>query len=217
MNQYIRQLIAQGENQHLDFKYEISDARKIARTFSAFANTSGGKLLIGVKDDGTISGISTDEETFMLGSAANQFSKPPIRFTIKSWTIDGKTILEVTIEESKNKPHLAPWKDDLWRAYIRLHNENFIANSVQVEVWKKISKGKPALIRYQENENLLLSFMRQNQEISLNKFCKVASVKYPVAKRILINLIVVGIIEIHYAENRITYRLKEVPDPEPAS
>ena len=214
MNQYIRQLIAQGENQYLDFKYEISDARKIARTFSAFANTGGGKLLIGVKDDGSISGITTDEEAYMLDSAANQYCKPPVEYTTKSWVIDGKTILEVSIEESINKPHLAPWKNDLWRAYIRLQDENFIANSVQVEVWKQLSKGKPTLIRYQKNEKLLLSFLSQNPEISLIEFCKLASIKYPVAKKILINLIVIGIIKIHYTENSTTYRLKEVSDSE---
>jgi len=213
LNQYIRQLIAQGENQYLDFKYEISDAKKIARTFSAFANTSGGKLLIGVRDDGAISGITTDEEAFMLNSAANIFSKPPIKYTIKSWSIDGKTILEASIKESKNKPHLAPWKNDLWRAYIRLHDENFIANSVQVEVWKKLSKGKPALIKYQRNENMLLSFLRRNQEITINGFCKLAKIKYPIAKRILVNLVAIGIIKIHYSENSTTYRLKEVPKP----
>ena len=66
MNKYINNLISQGENLNLDFKFEISDAKKIARTFSAFANTKGGKLLIGVKDNGAIAGIRTDEEIFMI-------------------------------------------------------------------------------------------------------------------------------------------------------
>ncbi|WP_302323539.1 helix-turn-helix domain-containing protein, partial [Bacteroides caecimuris] len=47
---YIHALIAEGEHQQQDFKFEISDARKIAKTLSAFANTDGGRLLIGVKD-----------------------------------------------------------------------------------------------------------------------------------------------------------------------
>lgn len=50
--QYIRQLVSEGEHCHQDFKFEISDARKIARSLSAFANTEGGRLLIGVKDNG---------------------------------------------------------------------------------------------------------------------------------------------------------------------
>ncbi len=47
--EYIHALIAEGEHQQQDFKFEISDARKIAKTLSAFANTDGGRLLIGVK------------------------------------------------------------------------------------------------------------------------------------------------------------------------
>ena len=46
---YLQQLIAEGEHQQQDFKFEISDARKIARSLSAFSNTDGGRLLIGVK------------------------------------------------------------------------------------------------------------------------------------------------------------------------
>lgn len=46
---YIYQLIKQGEHQQQDFKFEISDARKIAKSLSAFSNTDGGRLLVGVK------------------------------------------------------------------------------------------------------------------------------------------------------------------------
>ncbi len=137
MSKYIRKLIAEGEHQHLDFKFEISDARKIARTFSAFANTEGGKLLVGVKDNGNITGIRTDEEAYMIESAADLYSKPRVAYSLKTWEIDGKTILEVDIPASKLRPHLAPWKDDKWRAFVRVADENFLANSIQVEVWKK--------------------------------------------------------------------------------
>ena len=54
--EYIHALIAEGEHQQQDFKFEISDARKIAKTLSAFSNTDGGRLLIGVKDNGKIAG-----------------------------------------------------------------------------------------------------------------------------------------------------------------
>ena len=39
----IEELIAQGEHQQLDFKFEVSDSKKIARTLSAFAKTDGGR------------------------------------------------------------------------------------------------------------------------------------------------------------------------------
>ena len=54
---YIHRLISEGEHVHQDFKFEISDARKIAKSISAFANTEGGRLLVGVKDNGKIAGV----------------------------------------------------------------------------------------------------------------------------------------------------------------
>ena len=54
---YIRNLISEGEHQQQDFKYRVSDAMKLAKSVSAFANTDGGRLLIGVRDDGNMSGV----------------------------------------------------------------------------------------------------------------------------------------------------------------
>ena len=50
--QYLQSLIREGEHQQQDFKYRVSDALKLAKSVSAFANTDGGRLLIGVRDDG---------------------------------------------------------------------------------------------------------------------------------------------------------------------
>ena len=75
---YIYTLIAEGEHVEQDFKYEISDARKIARTLSAFANTQGGRLLIGVKDNGRIAGVRSDEEMYMIEAAAHLYCKPEV-------------------------------------------------------------------------------------------------------------------------------------------
>jgi len=55
---HIQNLISEGEHQMLDFKFEISDSRRIARSLAAFANTDGGRLLVGVKDNGAIAGCS---------------------------------------------------------------------------------------------------------------------------------------------------------------
>lgn len=73
----IEELIAQGECQQLDFKFEVSDSKKIARTLSAFANTDGGRLLIGVKDNGSISGIRSEEEYYMIEAASEMYCRPP--------------------------------------------------------------------------------------------------------------------------------------------
>jgi hypothetical protein len=66
MDHYIKSKILEGEHQQLDFKFEISDSRKIARTLVAFSNTDGGTLLIGVKDNGKIAGVRSEEEFYMV-------------------------------------------------------------------------------------------------------------------------------------------------------
>lgn len=212
MSRYIRQLIAQGENQHLDFKFEVSDAPKLARTFSAFANTEGGKLLIGVKDNGVITGIRTDEEAYMLESAAHVFCKPKVEYTLKTWKSEGKTILEVDVPESKSKPHLAPWKGKEWKAFIRMNDENFVAHSVQVGVWKNRHSSRATLVRYSDEEKILMEYLKLHDEISLKTFSRICEIKYPLAKKILVNLCTIGILFIHYTKERATFRIN--PDIE---
>lgn len=209
VNKYIQKLIDQGENQYLDFKFEVSDAKKLARTFSAFANTKGGKLLIGVKDNGVIAGIRTEEEAYMLESAAHVFCRPRVEYNFQSWQSEGKTILEVSIPESTNKPHLAPWKDDIWRAFIRLDDENYVANSVQVAVWKNLHSSRATLVRYSKQEKELLDYLSANDTISLNGFCRLSRIKYPLARRILINLCTIGVLRIQYTREGAFYRLAE--------
>ena len=86
----IEALIEQGEHQQLDFKFEVSDSKKIARTLSAFANTDGGRLLIGVKDNGNISGVRSEEEYYMIEAASKMYTQPEVPFEATRWEINGK-------------------------------------------------------------------------------------------------------------------------------
>ena len=64
---HIKQFIFEGENVNVDFKKTITSCQKIAKTLVAFANNKGGRLLVGVADNGTIKGVkSEDEEKFMF-------------------------------------------------------------------------------------------------------------------------------------------------------
>ncbi len=86
-------MIAEGEHQTQDFKFAINDSKKIARSLSAFANTEGGRLLLGVKDNGKIAGVESDEEYYMIEAAANTHCKPSVPFETRKWDVDGKTVL----------------------------------------------------------------------------------------------------------------------------
>ena len=104
---YIHALIAEGEHQQQDFKFEISDARKIAKTLSAFANTDGGRLLIGVKDNGKIAGVRSDEEKYMIEAAAQLYCRPEVDYSMQTVHVEGRSVLVVQIDESEHKPVFA--------------------------------------------------------------------------------------------------------------
>jgi predicted HTH transcriptional regulator len=209
LSTYIKKLISQGEHQQLDFKFEISDSKKVARTFSAFANTGGGILLVGVKDNGVITGIRTDEEDYMIESAAHIYCKPAVKYTTKRWCIDGKWILEVNIPESEKKPHYARNEEGKWLAYLRVDDQNFLANRILVRVWKKRTRKKPVFLRYGDAEKKLLEYLRHNDKITLSKFLKTARINKFKAENIFVNLISIGVIKIQVTEKEIFYKLNE--------
>lgn len=47
-----------GENQYFDRKSARKDDKEIAKHISAFANASGGKLVIGIEDNGEVTGFN---------------------------------------------------------------------------------------------------------------------------------------------------------------
>ena len=205
---YIENLIEQGENQQLDFKFEISDSKKIAKSLVAFANTDGGILLIGVKDNGVIKGIRTDEEFYMLEAAANFYSKPKIIFELKRWDIAKKTILEIKVLESNNKPHFAIDNSKKLISYIRIKDKNIIATNVIINVWKKENVRKPIKINYSRKEEFLLDYLSKNNSISLNQFYKIAEISKNQAEIILIDFILLNIITYYYVYPQFLYKLK---------
>jgi len=205
---HIAKLIEQGEHQCLDFKFEISDSRKIARSISAFANTDGGILLIGVKDNGKIAGVRSDEEIYMAEAAAQMYCKPLMNLKIKEWTEEGKTVLEIIIAKLTDEICYAQDYDGKWLAYVRVDDKNFMAAPAQLRVWKRKLKAYPTHINYTEKEKKLLDYLTVNPHISLKEFCELAGIKKNIAETLLVNLIMLDIVEIFYTEQAVLYRLK---------
>lgn len=93
------ELLQFGESYHQEFKESID--KSLVREVCAFANASGGKIFIGVTDDGEIKGVEFDNETrSRLQDSINNI-EPSLLVDIKYQ----ETVIIVTIPESKNKPH----------------------------------------------------------------------------------------------------------------
>lgn len=214
MDTYVKKLIEGGENQHLDFKYCVSDSRKIARTLSAFSNTDGGRILIGVRDNGSIAGIKTDEEIYMVDTAAHLFCRPEITYTIRQHVSGGKTILEVDVKKGDKRPYQAKDESGRWVTYFRNNDQNLVANKVLLQVWRKEKKGYGVLVKFSSTENTLMDYLKKNGSITLSKFRKIARISPYRAESILANLVLFRVITIKASEKGFSYVLN--PD-EPAN
>lgn len=209
MSRYIHDLITGGEGLHLDFKYCISDPQKIARTLSAFSNTMGGKLLIGVRDNGSLAGVRSDEEYYMIDSAARLYCDPEVTVRIKQHTVSGKSILEVDVPRSGKIPVKAKDEQGKWIAFFRQKDQNFMADSVIMQVWRRSGNSRGLLLKFEAKENLLLTHLRDVGKINLSEFRNLAGINARTAGKILSDFILCGIIAYEGSEKGIFYMLSD--------
>src|SRR3989338_9433806 len=96
------------ESEKVELKPSLSQLNEIVETVVGFANSKGGTVFIGVSNTGDIIGIEIGKSTIeKLVSTIKQNTEPSQYPKIIVKTICGKSIIEVNIIESKEKPVLA--------------------------------------------------------------------------------------------------------------
>ena len=206
---YIQKLIDEGEHVHQDFKFAISDARKIAKSISAFSNTEGGRLLVGVKDNGKIAGVRSEEEIYMIEAAAKMYCTPEVNISNKIFRVQGKDVLEVSIEESKNKPVCAIDENNKPWAYVRINDENILADTVFLNRWKHNKQEEKVIVAYSEREKYLLDILSKNKELTLNQCSRLSRIPRITTSRLLADFIRFDLVEQIFREHTFYFRLKE--------
>src|SRR6201985_3400474 len=202
----IKKLIFEGEGVSLDFKKTITSCEKIARTMVSFANNKGGRLLIGVYDDGTIKGVkSEDEERYMITRAAHLFSRPALEPAFEEVYVDDKLVLIVDIAESTLKPHYALAEDGKWWVYVRVKDKSVLASKVVVDVLKRSVEKEGVLIEYSSKEKALLEYLDKATRITIKECCDLLKIGRRRAQRLLVDLILSGIIRINTTEKEEFY------------
>lgn len=202
----IRKLILEGEGVSLDFKKKITSCEKIAKTMVSFANNKGGRLLIGVSDDGTISGVkSEEEEKYMITKAAHFFCKPALEPIFEEVYLDDKTVLVAEIRQSEMKPHYALGEDKKWWVYIRVKDKSVLASKIVIDVLKHENKEQGVLFEYSSNEKALLEYLNENERITSREYSHMLNLSRRRTQRILVNLVLSGVIKLHTTEKEEYY------------
>lgn len=195
----IKSLIQKGEGEQLDFKNKISGFEKIAKTLVAFANHKGGRLLVGVADDGQIKGVKNEEEDqYMLERAASAYCRPPVAISFAEYSVDDKSVLVAEIPESDVKPHYARSENNSWWVYIRVADESILAGKVVVDVLRRQHDPQGVLINYSDKERELLTYFQTNSRPRLLELCKHLRLSRRKTQRLLADLILAGIVAVKH-------------------
>ena len=206
---YIHRLISEGEHVHQDFKFEISDARKIAKSISAFANTEGGRLLVGVKDNGKIAGVRSEEEIYMIEAAAQRYCQPPVDIHTYIYKVEGKDVLEAVIDESPQKPVYALDENERKRAYVRIKDETILASPIHLDIWRHNRTEEKIVVTYTPREQEVLKLLEQHQPITLNQCQRLSRMNRKQITSLLADFIRFGLVEEVFHDHTFYFRLKE--------
>ena len=102
----LRQRIARWEDLHTEFKEWPVHNDDLAAALTAFANTDGGQLILGVDKDRRIIGIADADRVMQtIDSIAYQNCEPPLTIVQESVLADETTVVVVNIPKGDQKPY----------------------------------------------------------------------------------------------------------------
>lgn len=140
-SKHLLNLLRLGEGVQVEFKQRMPKLNRMAKTFSAFSNSSGGRVFFGVNDEGHIMPLENADGTVELAQqVAHFYCKPAIEVEAELIEVSpGEHILSVSIEESDEKPIYAVdvnHPKDAW-PYFRSDKENLPMDRKSLRTMRK--------------------------------------------------------------------------------
>ncbi|PWF26539.1 helix-turn-helix domain-containing protein [Ancrocorticia populi] len=134
--------VIEVEGKTLEFKRDLSSPTKPLRTVVAFANSAGGRLVIGVNDDGSVSGVEDPlaEEERITSLITDRIS-PQLVPGIDLVTLGGATVLVVDVPLSTRRPHFMKDQGPESGVYVRLGSSTRQADPALVAELERNARG----------------------------------------------------------------------------
>lgn len=198
--QELSQLVSLGEGAHLEFKRRVPKPERIAKELIAFANTKGGRLLLGVDDNGTITGLrDVEEEEFVLRRALKRHTYPQIEFNSERIPIaTRRDVIVISVPESDSKPHYLVGTNGSGRtAYVRVDDRSVEASPEAIRLMR-IGEGSEAVtFEFGEKELMLMRYLDTYGRITVNQFARLANISRRSASRTLVLLTRANVLRLH--------------------
>ncbi len=133
------------ESSLLEFKKEIPKNEQIIKTIVAFCNHKGGKLIVGIDNDGTISGIHEDQVQQVLEyveKSIYEATHPTIIPLVYTQKIGDKTLLIIEVFPGSNKPYFIKSEGAAKGVYIRLGRSTLRASTEIIQELSFTARGR---------------------------------------------------------------------------
>ena len=126
------EIIANGENSGVEFKRDDLRPEQLAKEIVALLNFQGGKLLLGVEDDGSISGIQRpDLETWVMDTVFGRYIHPQVLpFYEEVLLDDGKRVAVISFTQGTAKPYVLR-NNNREEIYVRVGSTSHLATREQ--------------------------------------------------------------------------------------
>lgn len=206
----IHKIAQQGEGLNTEFKKKAAFPEKIVREIIALANTNGGYLLIGVDDNGTVSGQRfIEEEVFVMERAIERLISPKLTYEVEVVKLNPKKgVAAFLIPHSTERPHYI-LENNRKKAFVRVADRSIQASK---EVWEVLKRGKSSKgvgFTYGEKENILMKALADKERITLKEFQQMAKLPRFLASKTLVRLVLANVIQIIPQEKEDIYQAKE--------
>lgn len=93
-------LVNRGEGTTVEFKTQAPDPRTLAHLIAAFANASGGVILVGIRDDGKVVGCDSQRLSAALSSALERLHPEPV-VTLEQVRIRGAGVGAIQVSSAQ--------------------------------------------------------------------------------------------------------------------
>ena len=102
----VRQLIQQGEDSYTEFKEDTAHPDNLAATIVAFANTDGGRLILGVSDEGMVIGVpDADHMMQRIDQICTHNVEPPLICFQEKVRLGEQLVLVVRVPKGSERPY----------------------------------------------------------------------------------------------------------------
>jgi ATP-dependent DNA helicase RecG len=119
----LKEILRNGENSGVEFKRDDVRPDSLAKEIAALANLEGGRIFLGVGDDGAISGLSRgpiEAETWVMNICRENLQPPLIPYWETLWVDDKSCIGVISIPaDCPDKPYKAK-RGSAWVTFVRL-------------------------------------------------------------------------------------------------